>query len=295
MVRMASVVLEFVPPDARDGTERARSEAQHALELMKSSGLAGRIDALLVPGLIHEDSDRPVPLAEKLDPLDVVRAVGGILPFSCIVTQVTAFESEAALGRRLGDLKAAGVGHVVFVGVPRTLQDGQGPGLSPSTALGRFRDQVPHRGVILIPSRDEEKQRFEAKLAAGANFALSQMLFSDCIVRLVPELRCPGALPRLLLSFAYVPGLETRLGLIRWLIRDVSPQAQREMAWIAELAEQPFRIKKAGLLELYRRIVGNLATSGYPLSIHFECPYGFNPYAFEVFHSMLDWWAPPSE
>lgn len=291
---MASVVLEFVPPDAADGTERARSEAQHALELMQSSGLAGRIDALLVPGLIQEDGDRPVPLAEKLDPLDVVRAVADVLPLTCIVTQVTAFASEAALGRRLGDLKAAGVEQVVFVGVPRTLQDGQGPGLAPSAALGRFREQVPQRGVILIPSRDDEKPRFEAKLAAGANFALSQMLFSDCIVRLVPELRCPDALPRLLLSFAYVPGLETRLGLIRWLIRDVSPQAQREMARVAELAEQPFRAKKAALLELYRRIVGELGASGYPLGVHFECPYGFNPYAFDVFHAMLDCWTPPA-
>src|SRR5262245_16432669 len=290
---MASVVLEFVPPDAQDGRERARSEAAHALELMKSSGLAGRIDTLLVPGLIHEDGDRPVPLAEKLDPLDVVRTIGEILPLSCIVTQVTAFDSAAALERRLGALKAAGIERVVFVGVPRTLQDGQGPGLAPSDALGRFRDQVPHRGVILIPSRADEKPRFEAKLAAGANFALSQMLFSDCIARLVPELRCPGAPPRILLSFAYVPGLETRLGLIRWLIRDVSAQAQLEMACVAELAEQSFRTKKARLLDLYRRVIDVLGSAGYPLGVHFECPYGFNPYAFDVFHAMLDHWTPP--
>jgi hypothetical protein len=37
------------------------------------------------------------------------------------------------------------------------------------------------------------------------------MLFSDEIARLVPRLRCPEAPPRILLSFAYVPGLETRL------------------------------------------------------------------------------------
>ena len=291
---MASVVLEFVPPDVQDGLGRARSEAERALELMQISGLAGRIDTLLVPGLIQEDGDRPVPLAEKLDPLDVVRGVSGILPLSCIVTQVTAFASEAALGQRLGELKSAGIERVVFVGVPRTLQDGQGPGLAPSIALGRFRDQVPHRGVILIPSRADERPRFEAKLAAGANFALSQMLFSDCIVQLLPELRCPEASPRILLSFAYVPALETRLGLIRWLIRDVSPQAQREMAWIAALAEQPFRAKKASMVELYRRIVGELAASGFPLGVHFECPYGFNPYAFDVFHAMLDCWTPPA-
>jgi hypothetical protein len=291
---MSNVVLEFVPPDAQEGKQRARDEAAHVLELIRASGLDGRIDSLLVPGLIHEDDDRPVPLAEKLDPLDLVRTVADILPLSCIVTQVTAFASADALERRLGDLKAAGVERVVFVGVPRTLQDGQGPGLAPADALGRFREHVPHRGVILIPSRDHERARFESKLAAGANFALSQMLFSDCVARLVPELARTEPLPRILLSFAYVPALETRLGLIRWLIRDTSPQAQREMQWVAELAAQPFRTKKASLLDLYKRVIDPLADCGYPLGVHFECPYGFNPYAFDVFHAMLDHWAPGS-
>jgi hypothetical protein len=289
---MSRVILEFVPPDARDGPQRARDEATRVLELMQRAGLANRIDSLLVPGLIHEDDDRPVPLADKLDPLDLVRTIADVLPLSCIVTQVTAFATADALERRLGDLKTAGVERVVFVGVPRTLQDGQGPGLAPSDALGRFREQVPHRGVILIPSREQERARFESKLAAGANFALSQMLFSDCIAGLVPRLARIDPLPRILLSFAYVPGLETRLGLIRWLIRDTSPQAQREMQCVAELAEQPFRTKKASLLDLYKRVIDPLADSGYPLGVHFECPYGFNPYAFDVFHAMLDHWTP---
>lgn len=289
---MPTIALEFVPPDLADGEGRARDEAGRAAELMREAGIADRVDALVVPGMIAEESDRPTPLAPKMDPLDVVKAVAVALPLDCIVTQVTAFSSAEALRRRLADLRAAGVRRVVFVGVPRTLADGEGPGIAPADALGMFREEVPSRGVIFIPTRPDEKVRFEAKVAAGADFALSQMLFSDHVAKVVPSLELPEPRPEILLSFGYVPRTETRVGLIRWLIRDVTEAARREMAWVEDLADQPFARKKAALVDLYRRVTDGLREAGTPLGVHFECPYGFSPYAFEVFHAMLDHWTP---
>lgn len=292
---MPTVALEFVPPSAKGGVQKARAESAMVRDLLRREGLAERVNTLLIPGMIAEESDRPVPLEEKMDPLDVWKASREALPLRCIVTQVTAFATAEALADRLETLRGAGIDRVVFVGVPRTLADGQGPGVPPTDALARFREEVPHRGVIWIPTREAEKARFEAKIRAGANFALSQLLCSDYVTRFVPTLELPEPRPELLLSFGYVPKAEARVGLIRWLIRDQTEQAKREMEWVAEVAALSFERKKQALVDVYRRVTDGLRESGFPLGVHFECPYGFNGYAFEVFHAMLDHWAPDAE
>ena len=289
---MPTIALEFVPPDVGADSSLAQAEAAKARELLRTSGISDRVNSLLVPGIIAEDSDRPVPLNPKMDPLDVVRAVAKTLPLDFILTQVTAFSSASALGDRLRALQSAGVRRVVFVGVPRTLADGEGPGVTPTDALSGFRDEIPDRGVILIPTRPDEKGRFEAKTKAGANFALSQMLFSDHVTSFIPTVEVEQPRPEILLSFGYVPRAEGRIGLIRWLIRDETDQARREMAWVEALSDRSFSEKKAALLDLYKCVTDGMRESGYPLGVHFECPYGLNPYAFEVFGAMLDYWTP---
>lgn len=289
---MGTVALEFVPPDRVHGPTRAAETAERVRALLEAEGLLGRVNALLVPGMIPEDDDRPIPLQEKLDVLDVHRATRAALPLESIVTQVTAFSSAEGLDRRVEAIRAAGIGRVVFVGVPRTLADGAGPGLAPAAALTRYADRLAGRGVVLIPTRDQEAARFGAKLAAGASFALCQMLFSERVASVLAELPEDAPRAEILLSFAYVPKLEQRSGLIRWLIRDTSDAARREMETVQRIAGQPFAAKKAALVEIYRRVVEGAARAGHPLGVHFECPYDFNAYAFEVFHAMLDVWSP---
>jgi len=289
---MPTIALEFVPPDAEDGAEKARSEARRAREGLQKAGIADRVNAVLVPGMIPEESDRPVPLREKLDPLEVRKLTAETLPLECIVTQVTAFSSADALGERLETLRGAGIRQVVFVGVPRTLADGEGPGVPPTDALDRFRAEVPRRGVILIPTRQDERPRFEAKVRAGANFALTQMLFSGAVGELLPSLETGEPRPEILLSFGYVPKAEARVGLIQWLIRDATDRARQEMAWVREICEKPFPRKREALVDLYKRVTDAARASGSPLGVHFECPYGFSPYAFEVFAAMLEHWTP---
>lgn len=289
---MGTIALEFVPPSIKAGPEAAVEEARKAGSLLEKSGLAERVNTLLLPHLIAEEEDRPVPLDEKMDPLETRKAIFAELPLSYILAQVTAFSSVQDMEARVNQLQQEGVERLIFVGVPRTMADGEGPGMSPIDALNHFRNQVPSRGVILIPTRPEEKGRFQAKLEAGANFAMTQLLYSDYVVKFLRTMRESDHRPEILLSFGYVPKAELKVGLIRWLIQDKPPEVQKEMDHVSRLADLSFRQKKASLVALYKRIVEGAVGLGFPLGVHLECPYGYSEPAMETFHAMLDFWSP---
>jgi hypothetical protein len=289
---MGTVALEFVPPSVQGGKEKAVEEATKARDRMRNAGIADKVDHLLIPGIIEEEGDRPVPFEEKMDPLDTRKAVDEVLPLRTLVTQVTAFATQAELEQRVTALREGGVEGVVFVGVPRTMQDGEGPGLSPVEALGHFSNQMPRRGCILIPTRPDEKGRFQFKLDSGANFALTQLLFSEQICEFLPTMQDTEHKPEILLSFGYVPEAEQRVGLIQWLIKDESPVVQKEMQWVAELAQQPFAERKKNLVDHYKRVIDGLRDLGFPLGIHLEAPYGYSEKAMETFSEMLEYFSP---
>ena len=71
-----------------------------------------------------------------------------------------------AAADHLGD---AGFEGIVFVGVPRTMNDGEGSGVAPTDALSIYDRLVGNRGVILIPTREGEQGRFNFKCDQGAN------------------------------------------------------------------------------------------------------------------------------
>lgn len=292
---MSSVALEFVPPSVKAGPAGAVEEAKKAKRLIEKSGLADCINSIFIPHLIEEGEDRPVALEQKMDPLVTRNNIFKELPLSYIVAQVTFFSSTDRLNSRLKQLQKAAIERIVFVGVPRTMADGEGPGMSPVDALTYFRDKVAHRGVILIPPRPREKKRFHFKLQAGANFAITQLLYSDYIVKFLRSLNRDTRLrPEILLSFGYVPEAELKKGLIRWLIQDQVPQVEQEMDYVRNIAALSFREKKFKLVELYRRVVEGVGELGFPIGLHFECPYGFSEPAMETFHAMLDVWSPES-
>ena len=127
----------------------------------------------------------------------------------------------------------------------------------------------------------------------GADFALCQLLYSNRIVQFLHEMsKQTDRRPEILLSFGFVPKAETRVGLIRWLIKDENPLVEQEIQYVAELAGKPLTQKKAELVDLYKRITGELQNLGFPLGIHLECPYGFTNPAFEVFQALLHTWSP---
>ena len=290
-----TIALELVPPNVDRGQQQAIEDARKVREFSAKVGLDGRIGHVMMPGMIAEEGDRPVEMKPKLDVLDFWSMIKPELPeIAGLCTQVTAFTDESSLRRRLTDLVDAGIEGIVFVGVPRTMQDGEGSGVAPTDALSIYRQEVPHRGVIMIPTREGEQGRFNFKCNQGATFALTQLLYSDAIVSFLTEFaKHTDHRPEILLSFGFVPKVENRVGLINWLIQDPGNAAVAdEQAFVTRLANTEPAQRRKLMVDLYKRVIDGVADLGYPLSNHFEATYGVSAAAFETFAEMLDYWSP---
>lgn len=290
-----TVALELVPPNVDGGRERALDEARKVLQYSAESGLQGRIRHVMIPGIIAEDDDRPVPMKPKFDVLDFWSVIKPELPgMTGLCTQVTAFMDEAALRQRLTALTDSGMEGVVFVGVPRTMSDGEGSGVPPTDALSIYRDLVANRGVILIPTREGEHGRFNFKCDQGATYGMTQLLYSDAIVGFLTEFaKTTDHRPEILLSFGFVPQIESKIGLINWLIQDPgNPGVAAEQEFVKKLAGSEPPRKRQMMLDLYQRVVDGVAELGFPLSIHLEATYGLSGPAFQTFAEMIEYWAP---
>ncbi|KXW74231.1 hypothetical protein JL15_26345, partial [Mycolicibacterium phlei DSM 43071] len=251
-----TIALELVPPNVERGREQALEDAQKVVRCSTETGLDGRIRHVMIPGMIEEDDDRPIEMKPKMDVLDFWKIIKPELPgMNGLCTQVTAFLDEQALRQRLTDLSGAGFDGIAFVGVPRTMNDGEGSGVAPTDALSMFSDLVPNRGAILIPTRDGEQGRFRFKLDRGATYGMTQLLYSDTIVGFLRELaETTDHRPEILLSFGFVPKLESKVGLIHWLIQDPgNPAVAEEQEFVKQLAASEPGEKRKLMLDLYKR------------------------------------------
>jgi hypothetical protein len=297
-VTLNTIALELVPPNVDDGQQRAIDDARKVVQCSAEYGLDGRIRHVMIPGMIAEEDDRPVPMKQKLDVLDFWSIIKSQLPgVNGLCTQVTAFMDEPSLRQRLAELRAAGMEGVVFVGVPRTMDDGEGSGVAPTDALSIYRQLVPNRGVILIPTRDGEQGRLNFKCNQGATYAMTQLLYSDAIVDFLAEFaKNTDHRPELLLSFGFVPKVEARIGLINWLIQDAGNAAVAdEQAFVKRLAGSEPAQKRQLMVDLYKRVIDGVVDLGFPLSIHLEATYGVSPAAFATFAEMLAYWSPAQQ
>jgi hypothetical protein len=294
-VTLRTVALELVPPNVEGGVARASEDARKVAKYSADSGLDGRIRHVMIPGLIAEDDDRPVPMEPKLDVLDFWSILRSQLPdVKGLCTQVTAFMNEDSLSERLAGLVSAGMEGIVFVGVPRTLNDGEGSGVAPTEALSIYRESVAHRGVIVIPTREGEQGRLDFKCKQGATYGMTQLLYSDAVVGFLTDFaKNTDHRPEILLSFGFVPKMESRVGLINWLIQDAGNAAvTAEQAFVKKLAGSEPAVKRQLLVDLYKRVIDGVAELGFPLSVHLEATYGVSGPAFETFAEMLAYWAP---
>lgn len=290
-----TIALELVPPNVEHGVERALDEAHKVVELSREFGIEGRIGHVMIPGLIEEEDDRPVEMKPKLDVLEFWSAINPELPgVKGLCTQVSVFMDEPTLRRRLTDLRTAGMEGIIFVGVPRTMHDGEGWGVAPTDALSLYQQLLEHRGVILIPTRDSEPGRFTFKCNQGATFGMTQLLYSDAIVGFLTDFaRQSEHRPEILLSFGFVPKYENKVGLINWLIQDLGNEVvANEQATVRRLADSDPDHKRKLMVDLYKRVIDGVGTLDYPLSLHLEAPYGISAPAFETFAEMLAYWAP---
>ena len=290
-----TIALELVPSNVERGASYAVDEARKVLRLSAETGIEGRIKHVMIPGMIDEDDDRPLEMKPKLDVLEYWSIIRPELPdMNGLCTQVTSFLDQQALQTRLTDLGSAGFDGIAFVGVPRTLNDGEGGGVAPTDALSMFDGLVDNRGVILIPTREGEQGRFNFKCDQGATYGMTQLLYSDAIVGFLTEFaRTTEHRPEILLSFGFVPTMESKVGLLSWLIQDAGNAAvAAEQEFIRQLAATEPAERRQLMLDLYKRVVDGVAELGFPLSIHFEAAYGVSKPAFETFAAMLDYWSP---
>lgn len=288
-----TVAVELVPPNVDRAPDDRVDEARKVMRLSAEAGV--RIGHVMIPGMIDEDAGRPVEMKPKLDVLDYwtliapeMSGVGGLC------TQVTSFSDESALRARLGDLLGAGIDGIAFVGVPRTMSDGEGAGVPPTDALTRYQDLVANRGVVLIPTRAEETGRFGFKCDRGATYALTQLLYSDAIIGFLRDFsRQSHHRPEILLSFGFVPKLESSVGLINWLIQDPGNAAvAAEQEFVRTLAASAPDRKRTLMVDLYKRVIDGVVELGFPLSVHLEATYGVSAPAFDTFAEMLAYWSP---
>ncbi len=292
-----TIALELVAPNVESGRERALEEAHKVLRCSAEVGLEGRIRHVMIPGMIEEDDDRPIEMKPKMDVLEFWTAIRPELPgVNGLCTQVTAFLDKPALRQRLTDLSSAGFDGIAFVGVPRTMNDGEGSGVAPTDALSIFDDVVPNRGVILIPTREGEHGRFNFKCEQGATYGMTQLLYSDTIVGFLREFaEKTDHRPEILLSFGFVPKMETSVGLINWLIQDPGNAAVAdEQEFVKRLAATDPADKRKLMVDLYKRVIDGVGELGFPLSVHFEATYGVSTPAFQTFAEMLAYWSPDS-
>lgn len=290
-----TVALEMVPPNTDRSLPEQIEEAVKVGRLSAETGIADQIGHVMIPGMIDEDEGRPVEMKPKLDVLDYWRMISPELPgIKGLCTQVTAFSDEPTLRIRLTDLVDAGMEGVAFVGVPRTMADGEGSGVAPTDALALYADLVPNRGAILIPTRAEESGRFGFKCRQGATYGMTQLLYSDAIVDFLKQFAADSdARPEILLSFGFVPKVESRVGLIHWLIQDPgNASVADEQEFVKSLAAADPAVKRGLILDLYKRVIDGVADLDFPISIHFEATYGYSAPAFDTFAEMLAYWSP---
>lgn len=295
-VPLSTVALEMVAPNTGRSLPEQLEEARKVARISAEAGIADLIGHVMIPGMIDEDDDRPLEMKPRLDVLDYWQLISPELPgVRGLCTQVTAFSDEAALRRRLTDLIASGMDGIAFVGVPRTMSDGEGAGVAPTDALALYRDVVPNRGAILIPTRAGEAERFGFKCRQGATYGMTQLLYSDTIVKFLTEFsRISEQRPEILLSFGFVPKAESRVRLIDWLIKDPGNAAvAAEQDFVKTLAATEPADRRRLIVDLYKRVIDGVVDLGYPLSIHFEATYGYSAPAFDTFAEMLAYWSPP--
>ena len=293
MTPLQAIAVELVPTNTEAGATHAISEAQKYRALFKQYDISAALTHIMMPGIIEEDQGRPIDVRSKMDVLDFWSAIHPQLPgLKGLCTQVSAFSDESRLRTRITELTASGIEGIVFVGVPRTMSDGQGPGVSPVEALDIFHDVVDHRGVILIPTREQESARLAAKCAQGATFAMTQLLYSSQIVTFLTDFAHHYEYrPEIVLSFGFVPAMESHVGLIHWLIQDPHNRAvEQEQHFVSELARSDQSQRTILMMDLFRRVIDQVITLGFPLSLHLEATYGISPAAVRLFSQMITYW-----
>ncbi|MCO6441004.1 MAG: hypothetical protein J5I81_07960 [Nitrococcus mobilis] len=253
--RSVPIYLEAVPPLLREGA----AGIDAVLEKIDAIHGAVGLDGVNVPEIRPESSkskkgERLKPFEPRLEPRELAKRIQEDFGLNCIINRVVvhlAWERQAEWFRQTWE--EYGIRQFVLVGGEKSGECYPGPSVPESNELvHRVIDDCELRvGNICIPTRAQEAQRMARKLATGADFFTTQIVYhAREFTGLLDDLQTfalpsGGAPPTLLLTLCPVQS-QRNIRFLHWL--GVSLSAELE-AW---LARDPERVAERSLQHLER-------------------------------------------
>lgn len=227
------ILFEALPPQVESTDEQWQDHLDH-LDPLRHAGLAGVNVPEIVNG--HYRTVEPRSFASALQRRLGVRAILNRITVHHDLPALRAWAAETRSGHGIHDLVLVGGESsresYPGVGVAEALE-----GLAPAVAKGRG-----HLGVITIPTRRradlDEPQRLARKQAAGASFAVSQILCEpEAALRLQADVAraTPAGTAPLTLFWSLAPVARRRdLDFLDWLGVDVPAAARKDLLAVPE-------------------------------------------------------------
>ncbi len=220
------LILELVPPPLSDNGSLLAKRLAYIDRVRSRVPL----DAINIPEIRPEGTHqtkgvRRRPFAPHMAPRHFGRQVRQHCDLPSVVNHVVVHQSTDRLRQwfleSVGDY---GITRFVLVGGEHHYIDYPGPSVCDANALARqlFRGEEIEIGNICIPSRDNEYQRLCRKLAAGASFFTTQVIYEPAELQQLASAICQTPQPaELYISFAPIKS-EQNLRFLNWLGVQVS-------------------------------------------------------------------------
>lgn len=175
------LVLEAVPPELNQG----ESGIEATLERIEGLHCALGLEAVNIPEIREESSksrkgERRRPFAPRVEPRVLAWRIQERLNVPCIINRVVVhLEREHQLDWFRETWEHYGIRRFVLVGGERSDRPYAGPSVPEANRLLRERLDVPRMrvGNICIPTRQGEAERMMHKIASGADFFTTQVVF----------------------------------------------------------------------------------------------------------------------
>ena len=234
-------LLEAVPP------ERHRGEAAVEAVIEKIAAVQAKapLDGINIPEIHQEPArshkgERRQPFAPRMAPRDLARRIQDRLGLRCMINHVVVHhtDAQALLDWAHETYEVCGINEFVLVGGGEQAIAYPGPSVPQANALLREQAQIDglRLGNICIPSRADEAKRMAAKVASGADFFTTQILYEAAeLNQLLDDLHAQQApIDEILLAFCPVRN-QQNIRFLLWL-GVAMPDALE--AWLGEIDDQ---------------------------------------------------------
>lgn len=228
-----TLILEMVPPLLSDQPTGLAQRMATIEQIRASVSLSAiNIPEIHPESAHHRKGARRQPFAPHMPPRDFAREIQTHCDLPCIVNHVVVHQPVDALAQWLQTaVERFDIHRFVLVGGEDHDIDYPGPPVCEANALARrlFPESSVELGNICIPARAGETQRTQKKLAAGADFFTTQIIYEPkeltSLNRISSGLR---PTPPIYVSFAPIKS-EQSLRFLNWLGVNVSPALEARL------------------------------------------------------------------